>query len=193
MDQPFLLILTGPPGAGKSTVGRLIAHEFDRSACIESDWYWTTIQNGFVAQWKAEADAQNQAVIRSVIASACHMVRGGYTTVVEGIVGPWYLDLVREELLRLESPAYYLVLRPELATCLARAHGRAGDERVPGHPPLTDEEPIHLLWNLFADLGEFENHVVDNTGLSALQTADCIVEELERRGPELFISRERQG
>ena len=188
VDQPFLLILTGPPGAGKSTIGGLIAREFDRSVCIESDWHWTTIVNGFVVQWKTEADAQNQAVIRSFMASASRMVQGGYTTVVEGIVGPWSLDLVREELQEAQFLTYYVVLRPELAACLARARGRTGDERVPGHPPLTDDEPIRLLWSLFADLGELEHHVVDNTDLAAAQASEMIVGILERRGPEFLIT-----
>ena len=42
----MLLILTGPPGAGKTTVGAIIASESPLSACIHSDWFWTTIVNG---------------------------------------------------------------------------------------------------------------------------------------------------
>jgi hypothetical protein len=188
MDEPFLLILTGPPGAGKTTVGRSVAARFGRSVCIESDWFWSTICNGFVLQWKAEADPQNRAVIRSFVAASARMVAGGYSTVVEGIVGPWYLDLVREELRSVDLSAHYVVLRPALATCLERATGRSGPARVPGHPPLTDEEPIRLLWHLFADLGEYEGHAVDSTDMSEFQTADRVIDLLERRGPELVLA-----
>jgi adenylate kinase family enzyme len=41
-----VLILTGPPGAGKTTVGAIIASESPFSVCIQSDWFWTTIVNG---------------------------------------------------------------------------------------------------------------------------------------------------
>jgi hypothetical protein len=188
MDEPFLLVLTGPPGAGKTTVARGVAARFGRSVCIESDWFWSTICNGFIVQWKAEADPQNRAVIRSFVAAGVRMVSGGYCTVVEGIVGPWYLDLVREELQSFDIDAYYVVLRPTLATCIERATGRGGLARVPGHPPLTDEEPIRLLWHLFADLGEYESHTIDSTEMSETETADRIVELLDRRGPELLLA-----
>ena len=187
MDEPFLLVLTGPPGAGKTTVGRSIAHRFSRSVCIESDWFWSTICNGFVLQWKVEADPQNRAVIRSFVAAGARMAAGGYSTVVEGIVGPWYLDLVREELRQADVAAHYIVLRPALDICLQRATGRGGRTRVPGHPPLTDEEPIRLLWELFADLGEYEGNAVDSTDMSESQTADLVIELLDRRGPELLL------
>jgi hypothetical protein len=188
MDEPLLLVLTGPPDAGKTTVGRSVAARFGRSACIESDWFWSTICNGFVLQWKAEADPQNRAALRSFVAAGARIVPGGYSTVVEGIVGPWYLDIVREELQSVDMAAHCVVLRPALATCLQPATGRGGPNRVPGHPPLTDEGPIRLLWNPFADVGEYEEHAVDSTDMSESQTADWIIELLDRRGPELLLA-----
>ncbi len=188
MDEPFLVFLTGPPGAGKSTVGQSIADRFGPSACIESDWFWTTIVHGFVPQWQPEADPQNRAVIRAVVAAATRLVGGGYSTVVEGIVGPWHLDLVRHELHAAGIPARYIVLRPSAATCLTRAAGRAGSERIPGHPPLTEEGPIRLMWERFADLDAYESHVVDTTHLSVRETTDAIVARLEDRRGEFLLS-----
>ena len=46
-----LLILSGPPGAGKSTVAPLVAADADPSVRLESDWFWTTFVNGFVEPW----------------------------------------------------------------------------------------------------------------------------------------------
>lgn len=175
MGAPLFLILTGPPGAGKTTVSQLVARSYDRSAVIESDWFWTTIRRGFVSQWKPEADNQNQVVIRSIFAAALRMSSvGGYATVVEGIVGPWYLDLVRQELQALKVPIHYVVLRPNLATCLGRAQDRAGEERIAGHPALTDEGPIRHMWEQFDDLGTYEHHVVDSTNLGPDETTERV-------------------
>ena len=60
-----MLVLAGPPGAGKSTVARLVAARFERSACIESDWFFTTIANGFVAPWELAAHDQNRTLLRA--------------------------------------------------------------------------------------------------------------------------------
>ena len=134
-----------------------------------------------------EADPQNQAVIRSFVAAAGRMVVGGYTTVLEGIVGPWYLDLVREELQALGISAHYIVLRPELATCLSRATGRGRFERVSGHPPLTDEEPLRLLREAFSELGVYEGHALDTTGMSHDQTVDSVIELLNDPSQHLLL------
>jgi predicted kinase len=181
MDDPTLLILTGPPGAGKTTVGRLVASGYDPSACVESDWFYTTIINGFVPQWLEGSDPQNRAVIGSAMAMAARMSEAGYFTVIEGIFGPWYLDLVRERLKGHRVKAHYIVLRPDLQSCLERAKGRPPVGRTRRHPPLRDEEPIRMLWDLFSDIGEYERHVIDNSTLSSGDAARAVAAEVQHR------------
>jgi adenylate kinase family enzyme len=79
-----ILVLTGPPGAGKSTVADLVTERFDPSAHVESDWFWTTIVRGHIAPWLPEADAQNRSVLRACAAATAELALGGYTVVVDG-------------------------------------------------------------------------------------------------------------
>ena len=171
MEQPFFLLLSGPPGAGKTTVGRKVASKVPHSVCIQSDWLWTTIVNGHIPPWDPIAGQQNRVMIGSALAAACRMVAGGYSTVLEGIIGPWHFDLVRDELDTCPVPVTYAVLRPELEICLTRAIGRVA-ERDEHRNALTDEEPIRGLWHQFADLGEYESCAVDTSVLTPTQTAD---------------------
>ena len=102
------------------------------------------------------------------------MAAAGYPTVLEGVVGPWMLDLVRAEADAHGVPVHYVVLRPDLPAVVQRAAARAGDERVPGHPALSDEEVIRTMWHQFADLGDYERFVVDTSAYDAQQTADLV-------------------
>jgi hypothetical protein len=161
-------------------VSRLVAGRLDHGACIESDWFWSTIVNGFIPPWEPEADGQNRTVLRAMAAVAGVFARGQYPVVVDGIIGPWYLDIVTQELDGTGIDLHYFVLRPSLPIALARAVGRAGqEERVPGHGHLIDEEPIRFMWERFSRLGEYERHVIDSSDLDSEQTAALVWNRFE--------------
>src|SRR3546814_17601197 len=94
-------------------------------ACIESDWFWTTIKTGFIPPWEPTAEQQNLAVVRSVASVAAEMASGGYHVVVEGLVGPWHLPVVDEVLGAAGVRLEYVVLRPDKIG-RARGRGRGG-------------------------------------------------------------------
>jgi hypothetical protein len=176
VPRPVVLIITGPPGSGKSTTARLVAPRFDHAACLDTDWFWTTIVKGFVPPWQPDAEVQNRGVMRAVAESAAALATSGYAVVVDGVVGPWYLDLVTGPLIRDGIETHYLVLRPDQAEALERVAVRGREERVSGHlaAAFLHEEPAAHMWEQFSDLGDLERHVIDNTRLDARRTADLV-------------------
>ncbi len=110
---------------------------------------------GWIEPWTTPSQHQNTVVTRAIAASAREYALGGYAVVVEGIVGPWFLDTF--------VPAvggvtvHYVVIRPTAETAMTRAVAREA-------PALVDPEPIAHMYRAFEALGTHEHHVIDTTG-----------------------------
>jgi adenylate kinase family enzyme len=145
-----LLLITGPPGAGKSTVARAIAEAHPQSAFVEGDAFFGFLATGSIAPWLPEANQQNQIVTRAAASAAGQYASGGYFTVYDGIVGPWFLRTFAlasglEEL-------HYVILLPPVETCVERVATRLNhafaDEAATRHMHeefvSADIEPRHV-------------------------------------------------
>lgn len=119
-----LLVITGPPGAGKSTVSELVAEQFDRCALVRGDTFFGFVARGYIDPWLPESHEQNEIVTRATATAAGRFATGGYTTIFDGMVGPWFIPtfLSHSGLLSV----HYAVLLPDLEKCLARVRGREG-------------------------------------------------------------------
>jgi adenylylsulfate kinase-like enzyme len=80
-----VLLLTGPPSSGKSTVARLLVARFERAVHLLSDEFFHFIRTGYVEPWKPESHEQNEVVMTAVANTATTFALGGYFTVVDGI------------------------------------------------------------------------------------------------------------
>jgi len=91
----------------------------------QSDWFWTAIVNGGIPPWEGAADSQTTAMIRAATATGVRLATAGFTTVLDGILGPWHFGPRREESAACKAPVNYVVLRPDGHTYLARAQGES--------------------------------------------------------------------
>jgi gluconate kinase len=164
-----LIVLTGPPGAGKSTVGRLLAKGWERAVHLHTDDFYAWIASGYIEPWRPESRDQNVTIMEGIAGVADRFATGGYTVIVDGIVGPWFLDPFRA----LERDVTYVVLRPALEAAEQRAKAR-------GEHPLKDLAVVGQMHAAFSDLGELETHVIDSTSLTPDQTVDEIRRHLDR-------------
>ncbi|MGP3967609.1 AAA family ATPase [Streptomyces sp. 6N223] len=168
-----ILVLSGPPGAGKTTVARLLAEERLASPSVHlyTDDFWAFIRQGAISPLEPGSRRQNEIVVGVIAQAATGYAAGGYHVVVDGVVGPWFVDEFRRPARAAGVPLHYAVLRPDEPTTLARGTSR------PGHL-LTEPGPIRSMHEQFRELGPYENHVLDTTGLSPEATADAVMAAL---------------
>lgn len=160
----IILILTGPPGAGKTTTARSLAAASAVPAVhLHADDFWHCIRNGAIPPYLPEAHAQNEVVMGVIAQAAEGYAKGGYFVVVDGIVGPWFLQPFR----RLSQPPHYVILRPALETAIERC-------RLRGNDTLADPESITALYRQFSRSDGLDHHVIDTREHTPYDTLSAV-------------------
>ena len=117
------ILVTGPPGAGKSTVAALVAEAFPIAALVPGDAFFAFWSRGFVEPWLPESHRQNETITTAAGAAVGAYSRG-CQVVYDGVLGPWLLPAFLTG--AGTTPVHYAVLLPPLEVCLARVAARVG-------------------------------------------------------------------
>jgi cytidylate kinase len=149
-----LIVVTGPPGAGKSTVAQVLAGRFDPSALVAGDAFFAMVDQGFIDPWTGAAHHQNEVIVAAAAAAAGRMARGGYTVVFDGVIGPWFLETF---LTATGLPeVHYAVLLPPETVCLERVASRMGHG-------FTDPDAARHMYGEFARVTSSRGGIIRST------------------------------
>lgn len=154
-----IVIVSGPPGAGKTTVARGLSQRTAAPLAmhIHTDDIYAYIQKGFIEPWRPESMHQNVALMNAMAAQAAICAEAGYEVHIDGIVGAWFfepwLGAARDHGLDLR----YILLLPDLETATARAVART----TPG--AMRDAAVVEQMWRAFHAHAIDPDHVIDTT------------------------------
>jgi len=172
-----LLVVTGPPGVGKSTVAALVADRLPSSVLIEGDAFFAFLRQGAIEPWLPESHAQNEIVTEAAAVATGRFARD-YATVYDGVVGPWFVDtfLAASGLDGLD----YVVLLPDVETCVERVLTRVGHG-------FRDEAAARKMHDEFTRCEIGARHVLAN-GTTAEAAADEVFGRWERGDLRIGLS-----
>ena len=166
-----VLLLTGPPAAGKNTVGKLVAERLERSALVDADQVRAMVRRPHVAPWyEGEGTAQLRLGARNTCQLARSFAAEGYRVIA--------LDYVTEETIRLYRGAldglglWIVRLLPALEEAQRRNRAR-------GLWVSPDR-----LESLYAQISGLDgaDETIDNTGIAAATLADELTARLSPLG-----------
>jgi predicted kinase len=170
------IIVTGMPGAGKSTVTGLAARLLPKAAQVKGDDMNQMIKSGYVGWMGEPADEalrQDELCNRNMCALANNFIDAGFTVMMDTVLADraeldFFLALLSPRPVRL------VVLAPGIAECKHRNEARDPDERF----DFDDYERLQDDMNReFGDCGWW----FDTSGLGPAETAERVVTEAVTR------------
>jgi cytidylate kinase len=163
-----IVILTGSPGTGKTTVGARLAKAKPRGLHIPADVFYTFPAHP-ISPYRPAALEQNADIIAAVARTSAAFAGRAYHVILDGIFVPGFLPLMATELQPTGLGVQYVVLRAPLEIALRRVQDRIGHEK---------DHVVRLMHAAFSDLGPYAAHAVD----TGTRDADAVAADL---GPSL--------
>lgn len=169
-----IVLVTGPPGAGKSTVGRLVAEAFARSVFIEADIVRESIVGGFVQPGPdmfRDEGVQQFALQREIVVHwALRKAEAGYVPIVDDAPIPPHGHF--------EQQYAGLLTLPHVWPIILRADADVVRERIRARRGQFDDILVSVVDDALGHLDDLDQELwftVDTTALSVEDAAAAIV------------------
>lgn len=126
----FICLITGPAGAGKSSVSRILAKKFKRSAHVDVDKIRNMIVGGYIRPWphNTEVESQLSLSIKNACDISSNFLEERFNVFIDDVVGEIGLKQYSKFFLNNNFKAF--VLLPSLESLLKRFDQREKNEEL---------------------------------------------------------------
>lgn len=172
-----IILVTGPAGAGKSTVSHELCRRLERSAYISVDAIRSMVISGHASPIPGRSNPlaaaeQNDLQLANVAALARNFSLAGFSTIIDMVVeAPEELDCYLEPFAGL-ARMHVVTLLPSPEAVRSRDQGRAPESRM--------GERSQELHRIIAASGETRGLRLDSSEMTPAETVDYILQNFEQ-------------
>jgi predicted ATPase len=178
-----IILLSGPPGAGKSSVAEALCERFDRMLLVEVDDLRQMVRAGYRHPWIGDYQALEQLELgpRNAAAIALQSVAMRYSVVVADVITSQTVEWYRATLAATPVSVELVTLLPALDVTLQRDAGRL-------YSLPERSRALHAQFTQQIAEGHLPGAVLDSsTDSNPSATADRVQDAISR-GRALFIT-----
>ena len=171
MKEIFICLITGPAGAGKTSVTKALAKKFPRSVAINVDQLRGMIIGGYKKPWPYDNEAELQLSLSAKNACdiANNFLESGFSVFIDDLVGRKLLGQY-SEYFKNDNFKTFLLL-PSLESLLKRFDERGENEEL--------RKRTHDLHKSFSEKKDKLNcKVIDSSNLTLEETVEEIYKQL---------------
>ena len=167
-----MLLVNGPPGAGKTSLTLAVAERYDRMLRIEVDTLRQWVCAGYRHPWAGDAqwDEQRLLATRNAAAVTRETIAARYAVVIDDVAFADDLAAYRDALDGIDALVQVVTLLPDVETTLTRDAGRNDADRV---------REVHARFAAEAEDCALPGAVLDTSSdASAYETAERLMDVL---------------
>jgi len=171
MRENFICLITGPAGAGKSSVTKALAKKFPRSVVINVDRIRGMIVGGYKKPWPYDDEAELQLSLcaKNACEIANNFLDKGFKVFIDDLVGRKLLEQY-SEYFKNDNFKTFLLL-PSLESLLKRFDKRGSNEEL--------RTRTHDLHKSFLEKSDKLNwKIIDSSNLTLEETVEEIYKQI---------------
>ena len=183
-DKGEIFILTGTPGAGKTTVAKELLQRYDFGFHIPIDDLREWVVSGIahpLPEWVDETTRQFSLAFRATTQLATLYATAGFAVVIDQVIYPKDFNEHFEDQLQGHT-VYKIFLQPKVDVSLARNASRTNKEFETSF--LND--PIRMMHKSLGNMIKADEDwiIIDSSNLSLEETVDQILRHVRGMSPQ---------